>query len=98
MEHLMTLDDLYAKAIAKLGSMAEGTYDQYMEQAKGLTQKPLLVIDVKYNADMRRQGMNDQPYPIAKSEWDLFIRDAKTMAEYCPNVYVVDGSRYHAPI
>jgi len=53
---------------------------------------------VKYNSSYKLMGHTDQPYPISEAEWDIFIRDAKTMAEYVPNVYVVDGNKYTAPI
>ena len=78
------------------------SYSKFMEEARELATKqginnPLLVIDVSLKAPSAF-GANEQPYPIADFEWDDFKRDGKTMAKYMPNVYVVDGDKYTAPI
>jgi hypothetical protein len=43
-------------------------------------------------------GTKETPYPISKDEWDIFVSDARTMAEYMPRVFVVDGDKFTAPI
>ena len=98
MEYIWSIEELPQKAIEKLGSMNAGTYQGYLSRARALTSNPLLVIDIKFNEKYQSRGLRDQPYPIAEHEWDRFVEDAKEMAEYCPNVYVVDGSKYTAPI
>lgn len=82
--------------------MDKDTYDNYMTRAKQVASQngvknPLLVIDISLK-EPNELGSQEQPYPISKQEWDIFVSDARTMANYMPNVYVVDGDKYTAPI
>jgi hypothetical protein len=103
-KYILTLAQLYEVAIDKVGAMDEGSYSdlehrvRVLAKERGIT-KPLMVVDVKFKPDVASLlGVAEQPYHISNSEWDAFVRDSKTMTEYMPNVYVVDGERYAAPI
>ena len=103
-EYLMTLEALYANAAEKLGCMSDGSYDHFLAKAKAAARNhniktPRLVIDIKFKAGIASEsGSTEQPYPIASQEWDEFRSDAATMAEYIPNVYLVDGDKFIVPI
>ncbi len=94
MQYLMTLNDLYDKALVCLGPMDQWSYESSMQKAKLYTDSPLLVIDLEFNPDYIKVGMLDQPYHITENEWDEFCTDAQEVATHMPNVYIVDGQKY----
>lgn len=102
--YLMTLQELYAASIGNLGPMDKPGYsfERFTQEAKQLAatqgiQNPLLVIDISLKQPSGF-GATEQPYPISRDEWDVFKSDALTMANFMPNVHVVDGDKYTAPI
>jgi hypothetical protein len=103
-QYLMTLDELYAAAVANLGPMDQSTYAQASADARRVgsemgIKNPTLIIDIQFTPGSASQfGVTEQPYPIADMEWDQFKSDARTMAAFMPNVYVVDGDKFTAPI
>lgn len=103
-EYIWTLEELNKVNVGNLGPMDQGTYDSYMQQAQQLAaqhgiERPSLIIDIKFKAGVASQfGVTEQPYPISRDEWSTFVSDARTMAEYMPNVFVVDGKKFTAPI
>ncbi|MGD2168671.1 MAG: hypothetical protein PVI40_00320 [Chlamydiota bacterium] len=99
--YLWTIDELEENAIANLGPMDKTTYAECAEkmnkiaEEKGIIQ-PKLAIGIKF-----KEGaafVKEQPYPILEREWAIFKKDAETMCEYIPNVFVVDGSKFSLPI
>jgi len=101
-EYLMTLEQLYQASLANLGPMKVGSYDEFVEKMEKVAQEksvanPLMVIDIILKQPSEF-GITEQPYPIADFEWDQFASEAPTMAKKMPDVHVVDGDRYTAPI
>ena len=101
-KYLMTLDELYAAAVANLGPMDQGTFASFKAKATAEAAKhgignPRLVIDIKLK-EANVLGTKEQPYPISEPEWSVFVSDARTMAEFMPRVFVVDGDKFTAPI
>ncbi len=101
-EYLWTNERLYQVAIGNLGPMDSGTFNQFTDRAKTTAsshgvKNPKLIIDIEL-IEANILGTTSTPYPITASEWDLFVSDARTMARYMPNVYVVDGDKFTAPI
>lgn len=101
--YLWTLEELYKNAYGEnLGSMDKGTYDEYQKKVNEVAKKagiakPKMAIDLKFKKGAH-DFLSEQPYPINKDEWDVFLKDAKTMCEYIPRVFVVDGSKFSLPI
>lgn len=89
-----------------LGPMNKPGYDyaQFMEEAKRIAEvkrlsNPRLVIHVVLkDKNDTLMGRNEFPYAIAESEWDDFKYDFSNKMRRVPHVYVVDGSKYTAPI
>lgn len=102
MQYLMTITELKAAAVVNLGAMNQGTYASFKARADAEAQKhgfarARLVVDLKYKSSSDF-GVTEQPYPISADEWDLFIREAPSMLQYMPQVFVVDGDKFTAPI
>ncbi|ELS01102.1 hypothetical protein Xen7305DRAFT_00008040 [Xenococcus sp. PCC 7305] len=99
-QYLMTNRELYSLALADFGSIEKTTYEECEEKARNIMPHgfPLLAIDICFNEQSKKKGRRDQPYPILKEEWGVFVQDAKTMASKMPNCYLVDGAKYALPI
>ena len=101
---IMTIPKLKEVAIANLGLMDEGDYNSFVikageEAAKLNIKNPLLVINVKFKEGTASEfGVKEQPYPISEAEWEQCALDGKEILEYMPEVYVVDGDKFIAPI
>jgi hypothetical protein len=100
--YLWTIAELEANAVLKLGSMNEGSYESYIERMNKIAvengiAKPTLAIGIKFK-EGAHAFVSEQPYPITKNEWSIFKKEAETMCEYIPNVFVVDGSKFSLPI
>jgi hypothetical protein len=100
-KYLLTIAELEANAI-ELGSMEEASYDTYVERmnkiaAEAGIARPKLAIGIKFK-EGAHSSFEEQPYPITKGEWTVFKKDAETMCEYMPKVFVVDGSKFALPI
>ncbi|PIS01364.1 MAG: hypothetical protein COT84_02955 [Chlamydiae bacterium CG10_big_fil_rev_8_21_14_0_10_35_9] len=77
----------YAECVEKMNKIAE---------EQGIIQ-PKLAIGIKFK-EGAHAFVKEQPYPILEREWAIFKKDAETMCEYIPNVFVVDGSKFFLPI
>lgn len=103
-EYIWTPARLYEVAIAQLGPLEEGKYQETVDRMRQLAQvkgvaHPLMVIDLLFNEKGTEQsGLNEYTYPITEREWDQFARDAQTMTRQLPHAYMVDGDIYAAPI
>ena len=103
-EYIRTLSELKNVAIANLGPMDKGDFNSFTIKAKEEAVKqniknPLLVIDVEFKEEAANEfGVKEQPYPISEAEWKQCALDGKTMTEHMPDVYVVDGDKFTAPI
>lgn len=101
-EYIMDLDRLYEVSVANLGPMRIGAYPDFrrrmmeVAQEKALT-NPLMVIDLVHK-ERSEFGVTEQPYPISKSEWDLFAEQAQTMLKKIPDAHVVDRDKFTIPI
>jgi hypothetical protein len=101
-KYLWKIAELEENAIAKLGSMDEGSFEQFnakmIEIATRLgISNPVMGIGIKFKPGAH-SFVDEQTYPITKAEWVMFRNDAKTMCEYMPKVYVVDGLKFKLPI
>ena len=101
-KYLNTIAELENNAVAKLGSMDEGSYDAFAEKMLKVAQEagianPKMAIGIKFKKGAH-PFVSEQPYPIIKAEWSIFKKDAETMCEYMPKVFVVDGSKFTLPI
>lgn len=83
-----------------LGKMTNASYQEFMEVAKKNTPNPTLMIEWTFSIDspMGFCAGATVVYPIADFEWQDFLGDIPTYCTYPPNVYVVDGSKFTAPI
>jgi hypothetical protein len=100
--YLQSIDDLRENAAADLGPMDAKGYDDFMGEARELApqhgiDRVKLVIDVKFK-EANPMGVTEQPYPINANEWDAILSDSRTMCEYTPHVFLVDGDRFTVPI
>lgn len=101
-EYLMTLQELYDASLVNLGPMDTKPYRAFVEAMGEVAReksvrKPLMVIDISLK-EPSQFGVTEQPYPIVEDEWDIFISHSRTMANFMPNVHVVDGDKYILPI
>lgn len=96
------MEELYAIAIANLGPMDKRAFSDFEEKIQDIAREqdienPMMVLDIKYKKKMATQlGMTEQPRLITSSEWAHMREDVKSMAEYMPSVFVVDGNKYTA--
>ena len=103
-EYLWTPARLYEVALAELGPLEEGKYQETAERMADAArdqklEHPLMVIDLLFNErGIEQSGLAEYTYPITQGEWDQFARDAKTMTRQLPHAYMVDGDKYAAPI
>ncbi len=101
-KYLWTVAELEENAIAKLGSMDEGTYEDFAEKMLKIAKEagivqPKMGIGIKFK-EGAHSFLKEQAYPITKNEWAVFKKDAETMCEYIPKVFVIDGSKFTLPI
>lgn len=99
---LMTCDELYYVARANLGPMKPGAYTEFEQQVQAVAnrlgiERPRMVIDIIFK-EGAHAFVTEQPYPISRDEWDIICADAKTMTKKMPEVFVVDGNKFSAPI
>ncbi len=100
--YLMTVAELEKNAIATLGSMDEGTYEEFAEKMAKIAREagivqPKMGIGIKFK-EGAHSFLTEQAYPITKNEWEVFRQDARRMCEYIPKVFVIDGSKFTLPI
>lgn len=101
-QYLWTIAELELNAVAQLGSMDGASYDTYMARMNKIAVEngianPKLAIGIKFK-EGAHAFVTEQPYPITKNEWSVFKKDAETMCEYMPKVFIVDGSKFLLPI
>ena len=101
-KYLWTVKELEQNAVAKLGSMTDGSYDDFEAKMLKIAKeagivKPKMAIGIKFK-EGAHPFVKEQPYPITKEEWSVFKRDAQTMCEYMPKVFVIDGSKFTLPV
>jgi len=89
-------------------SSEEDSEAQHLGKFKGLTyaeaaalaakcgvSNPRLIITIHFKPET---GKLDQTYPILQNEWGVFQMDEDAWCREPIEVYVVDGSKYTAPI
>lgn len=84
-----------------LGAMTEGAHASFQKQANaaGIPRPQLIITWVfKISSPMGYQAGAEVAYPISAGEWQDFLNDIPTYCVEPPLVYVVDGSKYTAPI
>jgi hypothetical protein len=97
--YLTTIPMLEKYSVAKLGTMNDGSYDEFIEKMnkiakeKGIMQ-PILGIGIKYKP--KTHFLTETAYPIIKNEWDTFKSDPTI--ESSPTVYIVDRSKHVLPL
>lgn len=101
-QYLWTIQELEMSAVAKLGSMEEASYETYVERMNQIAKQngivtPILAIGIKFK-EGADAFVKEQLYSITKDEWPVFQEDAKTMCEYMPKVFIIDGSKFILPI
>ena len=101
-EYLWTLADLYRVSLGNLGPMDTKPFQQFKKEMAKVAQEkavknPRMAIDISLK-QLSEFGATEQPYPISEDEWEVFINDSRTMANFMPNVHVVDGDKYTLPI
>lgn len=102
-EYIATHERL-AEVGKKLGEMKQGTtYAQFMTMAnQSGVSNPQLMLAMTWKKS--QTAFLDIPegaqtvYPIADFEWNDFVSDIPTYMKVNPEVWVVDGSRFTAPI
>jgi hypothetical protein len=106
-KYLMTSDELLAPDVGAVavGHLASGAFEAVNEEMRRQAEQrgvndPKLIANLIFRQEMEAvYGSTGHPYPIAEFEWEAFAAD---VPEYCgdnvPVVYMVDGSRYTAPI
>jgi hypothetical protein len=100
--YLQSIEDLRENAAADLGQMDAKGYDDFMREARGLAAghgitRLKLVIDVKFK-EANGMGVTEQPFPVREEDWDAVLEDARTLCEYIPHVFLVDGNKFSIPI
>lgn len=87
--HLQRLPESDAQ---KLGLFLDGTYAEYKAAAEASSiPSPKLIITIV-------GATHNQCYPILENEWERFQDDAPLYCTRPSEVWVVDGSKYTAPI
>ncbi len=100
--YLWSLAELAANALVNLGPMDQGDRAFFIQKAK---EHPacqdvadiLLGIGIKFKPGAH-DTLTEAPYPCSENEWEQFQRDAKTMCEFMPEVFMLDGAKYSLPI
>lgn len=100
---VMTLEELKGHALGELGTMAEASYAEYMEQARELATpkgvaNPKLIIWLVYKNYQSVIRGKEHLYPVTEEEWDYFISQTEPHLASSPVVYVVDGDKFTAEI
>ncbi len=93
--------ELEASAIAKLGSMDEGSYVDFVRRMLKVAEEagitlPKLGISVKFKEGFEQEShsfVKAQPSKLTNAEWEAFKKDAERMCECMPAVFVIDGSK-----
>jgi hypothetical protein len=100
-EYITTKERLEEVAVLALGPMTGDSYAGFMTQAQasGLDLPQLMLEWVfKRSTPMGYQAGAQVIYPISADEWEDFQNDIPLYCVAVPNVYVVDGLKYTAPI
>ena len=95
MEYIQTLEQLKEVSLENLGPMIKDSFDKFLNKAGKHCPDPTLIIETELK-EPNPVGVQTVIYPISKEEWNGFVEDSNTMANYIPIVHVVDGSRFTA--
>ncbi len=104
-KNLWTLDDLYNVGTV-VGPLDTQSFDSLERTATRLAARmgiknPKLVIDRKYKPrylSLREKSKPHEPAPLIREIWAAYVKEARTMMEEIPDVYLIDGDKYTASI
>ncbi len=105
-KYLMTSQELLDPTVGaiEIGLLETGKFHELQQKMAVIAQengieRPLMVVDLIYKANkLSELGSPGQPYPIIEAEWEIFVQDIPKFCDAVPKVYVIDGSKYTAPI